>query len=673
MPRHCSRLQQFDPSNPQSRQVGFASRPFATPPKSEAEARTHQTDGKPAPKAGYAIITEGGRTLPIQPKLTIGAPNDKYEQEADLVAKEVVQRLGISGGKPLAQDPEQPTHPNQTLPEEDELQMNPLTERIQRVELPEDDELQMKPLLQREMELDEEDELQMKPDFLQRKTDPNEEDELQMKPLFQQHGSGSVAASDDLESAIQQSRGGGQPLADSIREPMEQAFGGVDFSGVNVHTDGRSDQLNRSLQAKAFTTGQNVFFRQGAYESGARGGQKLLAHELTHVVQQNGKLHRQTDKLTESTPSEATQSGVVAEVVTPKNLSSIPSGNLVQRAQGLPTDQDLIAAGHKAGTKLFSKSAFAKILEDLQAFSVVNDDDIDGQVTQLIQLLTHITEWRNSPDRRKMKRGDAGKRTVLQRLEKQARRLLIQLASSDQLRQDPQKLRATHQAMGGVITAPHVNDAINQEVNLRTDKFKNKTPVFKIPATINCALCACAAVIRHVTGLGITTGDIIARKFSNVNHQELHSDFNGELPSDYQTTYQHPGSLKGVGYSLPSNPLAQLSQVERINAANVESIQEFCALFGVAATKTVSGQELQTAVTSMSKMMHDHVFAVLISGAGHWNFAHQGSNGDLEFIDYQSDHAEYGGTATGQKPQVGIVNKDIKIEKQITTFIAFQK
>jgi hypothetical protein len=55
-----------------------------------------------------------------------------------------------------------------------------------------------------------------------------------------------------------------------------------------VHTDSQSDQLNKSIQAKAFTTGQDIFFRQGAYEPNSRGGQELIAHELTHVVQQNG-------------------------------------------------------------------------------------------------------------------------------------------------------------------------------------------------------------------------------------------------------------------------------------------------------------------------------------------------------------------------------------------------
>jgi hypothetical protein len=246
--------------------------------------------------------------MAIQAKLAIGEPNDKYEQEADRVAQQVVQRLSFSDRGQSANGKTLPP-PNQTLQrevepdEEDELQMKPLVEQIQRMELPDDDELQMKPLLQREVELDEEDELQMKPDSLQREVGPDEEDELQMKPLLQRQGGGAVAASDDLESAIQQSRGSGQPLSESIREPMEQAFGGVDFRGVNVHTDGRSDQLNRSIQAKAFTTGHDIFFRQGAYQPGSSSGQELLAHELTHVVQQRGsQRNKMGEKTTQQSP-----------------------------------------------------------------------------------------------------------------------------------------------------------------------------------------------------------------------------------------------------------------------------------------------------------------------------------------------------------------------------------
>ncbi|MBN3887652.1 MAG: DUF4157 domain-containing protein [Nostoc sp. JL31] len=200
---------------------------------------------------------------PIQPKLTIGEPGDKYEQEADDTARQVVQRIH-----------------------------QPQSEKLQRESLPEEDELQMKPEsnIQRES-LPEEDELQMKPDgSIQRESLPDEEDELQMKSegSIQGVSEGGMAASPDLETSIQQARGGGQPLTDSVKSPMEQAFG-ADFSGVKVHTDTQADQLNQSIQAKAFTTGQDVFFRQGAYEPGSRGGQELLAHELTHVVHQGGR------------------------------------------------------------------------------------------------------------------------------------------------------------------------------------------------------------------------------------------------------------------------------------------------------------------------------------------------------------------------------------------------
>ncbi|NTW21867.1 MAG: DUF4157 domain-containing protein, partial [Nostocales cyanobacterium W4_Combined_metabat2_030] len=72
---------------------------------------------------------------------------------------------------------------------------------------------------------------------------------------------------------------------------METAFD-ANFSRVKVHTDGESDQLNKSLNSRAFATGQDIFFSQGAYNPGSRDGQELLAHELTHIVQQNGGVQR---------------------------------------------------------------------------------------------------------------------------------------------------------------------------------------------------------------------------------------------------------------------------------------------------------------------------------------------------------------------------------------------
>ncbi|MEH2290567.1 eCIS core domain-containing protein [Nostoc sp.] len=191
-------------------------------------------------------------SLRSQTKLTVNQPGDIYEQEADRVAQQVMQTMSDPVSKQSVQ--------REALPESEE-------------------ELQMKSLADANISL-------------QREALPESEEELQMKSLadtnisLQRQGDG-VAATSDLETSIQQERGSGQPLSDDIRQPMEQAFG-TDFSSVKIHTDSRSDQLNQSIQARAFTTGQDIFFRQGEYAPESHGGKELLAHELTHVVQQNG-------------------------------------------------------------------------------------------------------------------------------------------------------------------------------------------------------------------------------------------------------------------------------------------------------------------------------------------------------------------------------------------------
>jgi hypothetical protein len=93
--------------------------------------------------------------------------------------------------------------------------------------------------------------------------------------------------SPSVESAIQKERGGGQGLDAGVRRQMENSLG-ANFGGVRIHTDQKADSLNHALSARAFTTGQDIFFRDGAYQPGSSIGRELIAHELTHVVQQNG-------------------------------------------------------------------------------------------------------------------------------------------------------------------------------------------------------------------------------------------------------------------------------------------------------------------------------------------------------------------------------------------------
>lgn len=97
---------------------------------------------------------------------------------------------------------------------------------------------------------------------------------------------GAGPLNDEIAADITAARGGGHSLEDSTRADMEGHLG-VDLSSVRVHTDGVADTLSRSVQAEAFTTGTDVFFRNGAYQPGSTDGRRLLAHELTHVVQQS--------------------------------------------------------------------------------------------------------------------------------------------------------------------------------------------------------------------------------------------------------------------------------------------------------------------------------------------------------------------------------------------------
>ena len=237
----------------------------ALPSRPFAQENPEGATGAALPLGFEVTNLDLATAAPVQAKLTIGAPGDRYEQEADSMAAQVVERIN-GGGTETAQ--------REAMPEEDELQMQPLANGIQREATPEEDELQMQPLA----------------NGIQREAMP-EEDELQMRPLangIQRSGSGATPASKTLETEIEQSRGRGQALPSNIQASMGQAFG-ADFSGVRVHAGSeKSHAMNESIGARAFTTGQDIFFRQGAYNPGSRGGQELLAHELTHVVQQNG-------------------------------------------------------------------------------------------------------------------------------------------------------------------------------------------------------------------------------------------------------------------------------------------------------------------------------------------------------------------------------------------------
>ncbi|MCA9979577.1 MAG: DUF4157 domain-containing protein, partial [Anaerolineales bacterium] len=107
----------------------------------------------------------------------------------------------------------------------------------------------------------------------------------------------------DLAQRIQRQQGGGQQLPSDVRGQMESGFD-TDFEDVRVHTNGEANQLSRSLGAAAFTTDNDIFFREGHYNPQSGDGQKLLAHELTHVVQQRGASGPQRKSMTVNEPDD---------------------------------------------------------------------------------------------------------------------------------------------------------------------------------------------------------------------------------------------------------------------------------------------------------------------------------------------------------------------------------
>ncbi|HBB34641.1 MAG TPA: hypothetical protein DDZ80_19885 [Cyanobacteria bacterium UBA8803] len=214
------------PSQPQSESVRSSTHPVEELQGAIGNQAVNQLLATQPRLQAKPLFRGLSRELVIQPKLTIGAVGDKYEQEADRVAEQVVSHINT---------PENSTIQRQEiLTEEDD----------------DDTELRMKPTVQH---------------------------------LSDQNG---LAATPELETTIQQEKGSGQPLEAPIRQPMEKAFG-VDFSAVKIHSNSQSDLLNKAINAKAFTTGTDIFFRQGEYNPSHRFGQELLAHELTHVLQQN--------------------------------------------------------------------------------------------------------------------------------------------------------------------------------------------------------------------------------------------------------------------------------------------------------------------------------------------------------------------------------------------------
>lgn len=167
---------------------------------------------------------EPQQSLQVQCKLDIGAADDRYEQEADTVANQVMKMPDMSA--------------------------------IQRkcAHCEEEEKVQRKPLAS----------------FIQKKEE-----------------SGGTTASEAVSQQINATRGNGSSMDAATASFMESRFGS-DFSGVKIHAGSDAIQMSRALNAQAFAVGSDIYFNEGKYNPSSAEGKHLLAHELTHTIQQSG-------------------------------------------------------------------------------------------------------------------------------------------------------------------------------------------------------------------------------------------------------------------------------------------------------------------------------------------------------------------------------------------------
>ncbi|MEO7827962.1 MAG: DUF4157 domain-containing protein, partial [Allosphingosinicella sp.] len=125
---------------------------------------------------------------------------------------------------------------------------------------------------------------------------------------------GPVAARPEVAADVRSATGGGRPLPAKARGFLEPRFG-ASFSGVRVHTDAKAGKMANQLSARAFTHGKDVFFGEGQFAPERKDGMHLLAHELTHTIQQGESIQRKAvdtsaARVSERTPRQASRLGV---------------------------------------------------------------------------------------------------------------------------------------------------------------------------------------------------------------------------------------------------------------------------------------------------------------------------------------------------------------------------
>ncbi|WP_230406368.1 eCIS core domain-containing protein [Flavobacterium fluviale] len=307
----------------------------------------------------------------VQAKLNIGKSNDKFEVEADKVADQVVANKQTTNAdtffspspvvqKKLAGNLQKQEEQNkeiqlktgdQTITPivqlKEELIQNKLDSRItekreinpdfaasktliqkkevQKTETASRNISSIKPLIQNKGE---EENLQQKKE--EEKQAKDDEKQIQKSAA----SDANPADTSNLESNLNSSKGGGSPLSGKVKTEMESGIG-ADFSNVRIHNDSNAVQMNKQLGAQAFATGNNIYFNEGKYNPNSQSGKHLLAHELTHTVQQGAAIRKKTEVIS---PAPEMIQGSLLSIAVPDyikdNVRHIPGYTLLTVVAG---------------------------------------------------------------------------------------------------------------------------------------------------------------------------------------------------------------------------------------------------------------------------------------------------------------------------------------------------
>jgi hypothetical protein len=266
----------------------------------------------------------------VQARPWFDKAHDRFEKEAETVADQVVEGRslstingpGQSGERGLsrqiaplvvARKKEKKDEKEKQVQAQLEKEEEPLQAKAERKENEEEKEkIQTKAernkpkeeekrtiQAQSESNMIAESEKEKEKDRIQRKAGEKEKEKIQRRaaaPL-------PSVEPGSLEPRLRASKGKGSPLPAAVRTRMEKSFG-ADFGGIRIHTDETAVELSRRLRAQAFTHGRDIYFNKDKFSPASRQGTHLLAHELTHTVQQGKVFPKPAAKVQKATERE---------------------------------------------------------------------------------------------------------------------------------------------------------------------------------------------------------------------------------------------------------------------------------------------------------------------------------------------------------------------------------